>query len=172
MALIKCPDCGAKVSSEADKCLKCGYPVKKMKNKKRRKDTFWINFLIVIIIAFFIAILYFGLKEFNILRIEGIWKRSDSVNEAGYTIETNTDMQFFSDSTCLMSVNIKSLNDNSNEFIPLNIDKDTSLECTHKFNILGHKIKIEGISSGKSEWVPIKISKSNIRINNITYYKN
>lgn len=63
MALIKCPDCGAKVSSEADKCLKCGYPIKKMKNKKRRKDTFGINFLIVIIIAFFYCNSLFWIKR-------------------------------------------------------------------------------------------------------------
>lgn len=29
MALIKCPECGTEVSSLADKCPKCAYPIKK-----------------------------------------------------------------------------------------------------------------------------------------------
>ena len=32
MALIKCPECGNEVSSIADTCPKCGYPVKKYLN--------------------------------------------------------------------------------------------------------------------------------------------
>ena len=27
MALIQCPDCGSQVSSSADTCIKCGYPI-------------------------------------------------------------------------------------------------------------------------------------------------
>ncbi|AWX13869.1 hypothetical protein CEP49_04500 [Mergibacter septicus] len=27
MALIQCPDCGKKVSNEAEKCVRCGFPL-------------------------------------------------------------------------------------------------------------------------------------------------
>lgn len=30
MALIKCPECGTEVSSLADKCPKCAYPINKI----------------------------------------------------------------------------------------------------------------------------------------------
>ena len=37
MALIKCPECGTEVSSEAEFCPKCGYPIKaKMSDKQEQ----------------------------------------------------------------------------------------------------------------------------------------
>ena len=37
MALIKCPECGTEVSSEAELCPKCGYPIKaKMSDKQEQ----------------------------------------------------------------------------------------------------------------------------------------
>ncbi len=35
MALVKCPECGREISDKADECIKCGYPLKEMKHKKR-----------------------------------------------------------------------------------------------------------------------------------------
>lgn len=32
MALIKCPECGKEVSDTCDKCIHCGYQLKKQKN--------------------------------------------------------------------------------------------------------------------------------------------
>lgn len=29
MALIKCPECGKEISDKSDKCIHCGYPIKK-----------------------------------------------------------------------------------------------------------------------------------------------
>ena len=37
MALIKCPECGKEISSEADACIHCGFPIKK--KQKRRLST-------------------------------------------------------------------------------------------------------------------------------------
>ena len=37
MALIKCPECGGKVSSKANVCIHCGYPLKKKKEKEEMK---------------------------------------------------------------------------------------------------------------------------------------
>ena len=34
MALINCPECGTQVSSKADKCPKCAYPLKASSNVK------------------------------------------------------------------------------------------------------------------------------------------
>lgn len=30
MALIKCPECGKEISNQSDKCIHCGYPLKKV----------------------------------------------------------------------------------------------------------------------------------------------
>lgn len=38
MALLECPKCGNKVSSLADKCQNCGYPVLEMINKNETSD--------------------------------------------------------------------------------------------------------------------------------------
>ena len=35
MALVKCPECGKEISSEADVCIHCGFPIKK---KQKRED--------------------------------------------------------------------------------------------------------------------------------------
>lgn len=32
MALINCPECGAKISDQSDKCIHCGFPLKLQKN--------------------------------------------------------------------------------------------------------------------------------------------
>ena len=37
MALIKCPECGGKVSSKANVCIHCGYPLKKKKENEEMK---------------------------------------------------------------------------------------------------------------------------------------
>lgn len=39
MALLKCPECGREVSSEADHCPNCGYPVIKMKDLASKSDS-------------------------------------------------------------------------------------------------------------------------------------
>lgn len=33
MALIKCPECGGTISDKSDKCIHCGYPLKKENHK-------------------------------------------------------------------------------------------------------------------------------------------
>ena len=33
MALIKCPECGKKVSDKANTCIHCGYPLEEYKEK-------------------------------------------------------------------------------------------------------------------------------------------
>lgn len=34
MALIKCPECGKEISSKAEICIGCGYPIKKILSEK------------------------------------------------------------------------------------------------------------------------------------------
>ena len=36
MALIICPECGKEVSTAADSCPHCGYPIKNNKKKKKK----------------------------------------------------------------------------------------------------------------------------------------
>lgn len=38
MALLKCPECGAEVSSNAEVCMKCGYPVSEILKEERQKS--------------------------------------------------------------------------------------------------------------------------------------
>lgn len=38
MALIKCPECGKEISSEAEHCIHCGFPLKKKQVKEETKD--------------------------------------------------------------------------------------------------------------------------------------
>ena len=39
MALIKCPECGKKVSTEAARCRNCGYPIPEIKEEQIKSDT-------------------------------------------------------------------------------------------------------------------------------------
>ncbi|MBD5511793.1 MAG: zinc ribbon domain-containing protein [Lachnospiraceae bacterium] len=41
MALIKCPECGAEISDKADKCIKCGCPLKFNVKKRIITQLFW-----------------------------------------------------------------------------------------------------------------------------------
>lgn len=34
MALIQCPDCGRKVSSKAEKCIRCGFPLQNISSSQ------------------------------------------------------------------------------------------------------------------------------------------
>ena len=36
MALIKCPECGNEISDQAEQCIKCGYPIKKIHNQQHQ----------------------------------------------------------------------------------------------------------------------------------------
>jgi len=55
MALIKCPDCGKSVSSEAGECPECGHPIReKRKAKSRRISTPSACFIILIALGFII----------------------------------------------------------------------------------------------------------------------
>lgn len=38
MALLKCPECGAEVSSNAEVCMKCGYPVSEILKEEKQKS--------------------------------------------------------------------------------------------------------------------------------------
>lgn len=37
MALIQCPDCGKKVSSEAEKCVRCGFPLQNISHEQYKQ---------------------------------------------------------------------------------------------------------------------------------------
>lgn len=38
MALIKCPECGKKVSDKINACIHCGYPLEKYKEEKYKNE--------------------------------------------------------------------------------------------------------------------------------------
>lgn len=38
MALIKCPECGGKVSDKADACIHCGYPLRQKKKQNINEE--------------------------------------------------------------------------------------------------------------------------------------
>lgn len=38
MALIKCPECGKKVSEKANACIHCGYPINNVEKEKNYED--------------------------------------------------------------------------------------------------------------------------------------
>lgn len=75
MALIKCPECGKEISDAADKCVHCGYPLKKTEspfsippltpepqyvgNSKIRNKK-WFKNIIFGLFALFFAILFFS----------------------------------------------------------------------------------------------------------------
>ena len=37
MSLIKCPECGKKISDTSDACIHCGAPIKKILDQKKTK---------------------------------------------------------------------------------------------------------------------------------------
>ena len=47
MALIKCPECGKKISDKARKCPDCGCPI-----KKRTVKIFTIPVIVIVFLAF------------------------------------------------------------------------------------------------------------------------
>lgn len=68
MALIKCKECGKKISSEADNCPNCGYPVDKSikkddtNNKKSNKRKIIMSIMIGIILLIIGGSIFFYLK--------------------------------------------------------------------------------------------------------------
>ncbi len=77
MALIKCPECGKKISDFTDKCTHCGKPiteddkihafVEQQKRKKQKKVMFIISWAIGIVIVIFCVILTMGAISRNLL---------------------------------------------------------------------------------------------------------
>ena len=51
MAMTKCKECGADVSTQAESCPKCGAPISPKKPVKEKKKTSFLTWLIVIIIG-------------------------------------------------------------------------------------------------------------------------
>lgn len=54
MPIIKCPECGQEVSDQADQCVHCGYPLKKLrqpKNKGKRNKVFLFIAIPVLVVA-------------------------------------------------------------------------------------------------------------------------
>ena len=39
MALIKCPECGGKISDKSDHCIHCGYPMRLIKKTNNTQST-------------------------------------------------------------------------------------------------------------------------------------
>lgn len=56
MALIKCPECGKEISSEAKACPHCGKPIPRAQRKPfYKKSSFWaVVIMIVMLTIFFI----------------------------------------------------------------------------------------------------------------------
>ena len=91
MALIKCPECGNKISDQADSCPKCGYELKKSNqevgkqlNKIKGK---WDNKYLLIIAAAVIAFLLFNQNKTQSSNGGGTPTPSPSNN--GYMVYTD-----------------------------------------------------------------------------------
>lgn len=75
MALIVCPDCGTEVSSFAEKCPRCGYPITKKEVNKKVKikipvfTSTWLNVALPVEIVSGTKVLWEG-KSGNIATFE------------------------------------------------------------------------------------------------------
>ena len=76
--IIKCPECGKDVSSEAEACPFCGYPIKNPKKKNKQENaihqTLWKDIVGVsvsgtAIIVLCPVLICFGITAHNILPI-------------------------------------------------------------------------------------------------------
>ena len=60
MALIKCKECGKKISDKAKTCIHCGYTVKKTKSKKKRKYNkivIWYIIIAVLVLMIIVGVI-------------------------------------------------------------------------------------------------------------------
>lgn len=63
MALIKCPECGKEVSDKADVCPSCGYPIKKVEEKKQKESVTSILSLVFLILGSMFDLVYMSTEE-------------------------------------------------------------------------------------------------------------
>jgi hypothetical protein len=63
MALINCPECSSEVSDKAGDCPKCGFPLKKKKDRVKTEDQgYFLQFMnvgcLAVVIFLVLAMLY------------------------------------------------------------------------------------------------------------------
>lgn len=64
MAMIKCPECGKPISSDAWECPQCGNPIKKrVSDKKKKRTKITIILLIVLILGIAFAVYAYKVSE-------------------------------------------------------------------------------------------------------------
>lgn len=58
MSLIKCNECRKEISDKSDRCIHCGAPIEKIKEKVKSKVIHWIPLLISFIVFFLLIMIY------------------------------------------------------------------------------------------------------------------
>lgn len=95
MAIIKCPDCNNEVSTEANKCIHCGCPIKKKRNSLRIMVIIMMILLIGILICFFYSMFISDFKKedsYYINKFEKeIQRKRDDVSNMNCYVTTLTD---------------------------------------------------------------------------------
>lgn len=66
MALIQCPECGKEISDQSEKCLNCGFPIKKTEkpaestSRKNKTDRSKVVILLNVGLGFFALLFFIG----------------------------------------------------------------------------------------------------------------
>ena len=134
MAMITCPECGKEISDQSEKCIHCGYPLKKPDNKKKIP---WIPILIVVAILCICGVGLLATKMLGSSSVANVCKQdgcNNPVYSNGYCIdhyktETTTASKSAADS-------------NSIEIETLSFTKDVKIETEScEFTFEGYSIK-------------------------------
>ncbi len=90
MALIKCPECGNKISDQAESCPKCGYETKKSTTEEKEplksKKSKWNNKYLIIIAVVIVAFLFFNQNRTNNTGSTGGGSDVPSPTNTGYMV--------------------------------------------------------------------------------------
>lgn len=52
MALFNCPECGNKISDEAEKCIYCGFPIKRKTEKSEKQNKKYLAVVVIVVGVF------------------------------------------------------------------------------------------------------------------------
>lgn len=78
MALIKCPECGRKVSDKREICPNCGMPIKEIiqKPEKKHRKT-WIKYVIFVILLLILGGITYYSTSYRLKRAQEIQEKKD-----------------------------------------------------------------------------------------------
>lgn len=85
MALIKCKECGGDVSTEAASCPHCGYQLKEIIIKEKKKGLGCGSWILIIVIGFIFLTYYVGEQSVNRLNNAKTGSSQDETRSSGAT---------------------------------------------------------------------------------------